>query len=102
MGLSLASQAPCDSVTAVFVPDGLADPVRAWCKAQRQVVFAGGQDEWKGRVIRMSHMGNVGVDETIAGIEAIAGALDALAPGRFDTAAGARSVRDALTKEAVG
>lgn len=102
MGLTLASGAPCDSVTAVFVPDGLADPLRDWCCAEREVIFAGGQGGWKGRVVRMSHMGFIGVGETLAGIDALAGGLERLAPSRWSTALGVRSAHEALAKELAG
>lgn len=84
MGLPLASSSPADSVTAVRMPDGaregLADEVRSVCKESSGVLLAGGQDEWKGRVIRISHMGAVTAADTIAGVCAIAEALRRLGP----------------------
>ncbi|RMH29286.1 MAG: alanine--glyoxylate aminotransferase family protein [Planctomycetota bacterium] len=91
-GLGLPSRAPSDAVTAVEAPDGLADRARAWCERERGVLLAGGQNQWAGRVMRISHMGSVGDAQTRAGVGAILDALDGLAPGAFDTAAG----RDAL------
>lgn len=100
MGLEIPSKAPSDSVTAVQAPDGLADQVRAWCKQERGVVFAGGQGPWKGRVFRMSHMGFLGAEETITGVEAIGAALKQLAPGRFEPDKGIDLVREKLIHEA--
>ena len=84
MGLPLASSAPADSVTAVRMPEGaregLADEIRSVCKESSAVCLAGGQGQWKGQVIRMSHMGAVTASDTIAGVEAIAGAIRALGP----------------------
>jgi len=58
LGFRLAAEQPSPSVTAAFFPDGRGDEVREACR-ERGVVFAGGQDQWKGRVLRMSHMGAV-------------------------------------------
>jgi len=84
MGLPLASSAPADSVTAVRMPegsrDGLADEIRSVCKESSGVHLAGGQNDWSGRVIRLSHMGAVTAADTIKGVEAIAGAIKALGP----------------------
>ena len=99
MGLTLPSRAPSDSVTSIDIPDGLADQVRTFCAALRGVALAGGQGEWAGRVIRVSHMGYVGAEETRAGIDALAAALDEIAPGGFDTRAGRAIASDALAEE---
>jgi aspartate aminotransferase-like enzyme len=84
MGFTLASQAPADPVTAVRMPegsrDGLADEIRSVCKETAGIHLAGGQGDWAGQVIRISHMGAVTASDTIAGVEAIAGALKALGP----------------------
>lgn len=96
-GLSTPSKSPSDSVTAIGFPDALADPVRAWCWAERGVALAGGQDGWAGAVVRFSHMGFLTNNDTIAGVTAIADALEALAPDRFDTRAGVAAARDALS-----
>jgi aspartate aminotransferase-like enzyme len=96
MGLQLASSSPSDSVTAVFIDKINADTVRKWCLTNRDVALAGGQDDWKGRAIRMSHMGFVTDCETVAGVSAIADAHDALAPGAYDTRAGVETITQEL------
>ena len=100
MGLELPSQSPSDSVTAVRMPEDLADQVRAWCRQERGVVLAGGQGPWKARVFRMSHMGFIGAEETITGVETIGAALKELAPGQFNPDAGIDVVREKLIHEA--
>lgn len=100
MGLELPSQSPSDSVTAARLPDDLADQVRAWCQQERGVVFAGGQGPWRSRVFRMSHMGFIGAEETITGVETIGAALKVLAPGRFNPDAGIDVIREKLIHEA--
>ncbi|MEC9373280.1 MAG: hypothetical protein VYC34_05520 [Planctomycetota bacterium] len=75
MGLQPAATRPSDSVTSVFTPDESADEIRRVCREKHGVILAGGQDDWKGRVIRISHMGAVGDDELMAAFEAIADGL---------------------------
>lgn len=100
MGLELPSKSPSDSVTAVRAPEGLADRIRAWCKSERAVILAGGQGPWKGQVFRMSHMGFIGAEETITGVEAVGAALKALAPNRFEPDKGVDLIREKLIHEA--
>lgn len=99
MGLRLAATTPSDSLTSVRIPDRLAEELRDWCRAKNGVIFAGGQNQWKGEIIRMSHMGFVTRDDTLAGIEGVAAGLEALRPGVFDIEAGLRAARAALSDE---
>lgn len=80
MGLRLASSAPSDSVTGFFPPEGVAEPLRQACRDQHGVLFAGGQGDWKGRVIRFSHMGAVDAADTLRGLRAIGAGLRSLGP----------------------
>jgi aspartate aminotransferase-like enzyme len=76
LGFRLAADRPVAGVTAAFYPEGAGDELREACR-QRGVVFAGGHDAWKGRVLRMSHMGAVDEAMTEAGLEAIGESLAA-------------------------
>jgi len=80
MGLALAATAPSDSVTGFFPPEGSAEPIRHFCREKHGVLFAGGQGEWKGRLIRFSHMGAVSASDTLRGVAALADALGSLGP----------------------
>lgn len=65
LGLRLAAPPAHRSatVTAAWVPDGLEwAPFNAAMRA-RGLVVAGGQGKWTGRILRVGHMGEVGVDE---------------------------------------
>ncbi len=77
LGLKLvAPDAPADSATGVFVPDGI-DGAKI-VKSLRDdfgVTLAGGQDDWKGKVIRIAHLGYVDTFDTIIAISAIEMAL---------------------------
>jgi aspartate aminotransferase-like enzyme len=68
MGLSLASSCPSDSVTAIGLPDGIGDEIRAAMRETYGVSVAGGQEAWKGKVIRLNHMGYVDPLDTIGAI----------------------------------
>lgn len=98
MGLELASEAPSDSVTAVRYPDGADDSLRQACAREHQVLFAGGQDEWNGRVLRISHMGAVTAADTITGIDAIAFELERLGLSDGRAEAGRSLIREMLRK----
>lgn len=76
MGLKLCSSSPSDSVTGVFYPDGANDKTfRSQLKTEFGIHLAGGQDgrgaSWSGKIFRISHMGFVTVEDTLAGLEAI-------------------------------
>jgi aspartate aminotransferase-like enzyme len=96
MGLELFSPDEDRSavVTAIRVPedvDGVAI-VRAM-REQSGVTVAGGQGELKGRIVRIGHIGYVGVDDVAAALEALGRALvDAGVPVE---PGGAAAVRDA-------
>ena len=76
MGLTLISKSPSDSVSGAYYPEGVDDT--AFRKALREnhgIHITGGQDgrgaKWKGRIFRISHMGYVDAQDTLAGLSAI-------------------------------
>jgi aspartate aminotransferase-like enzyme len=65
-----------DTVTAVKYPPGVDDgKVRKTLKQDYGVVIAGGQDDVKGKIFRLGHMGTVSDSELIGGIAATEKAL---------------------------
>jgi aspartate aminotransferase-like enzyme len=72
----LAPAAPSPAATAVFVPDGVdgAALVR-YLRDRMHVTFAGGQDQLKGKIVRLSHLGYVGTFDVITGLAALELAL---------------------------
>lgn len=59
-GLELYSRAPSASLTALTMPEGVdGQKVRARLEAQFQITVMGGQDQAKGKIIRIGHMGHV-------------------------------------------
>ncbi len=75
-GLKLVSQSPSDSVTGAFYPPGVEDKTfRSALRDRHSIHIAGGQDgrmaKWSGKIFRISHMGYVSAEDTLAALEAI-------------------------------
>ncbi len=71
MGLKVCSQTPSDSVSAIYLPEGINDDIRKNLRNKYGCSVAGGQDGWKGKVIRINHMGYVDPLDTIGLIAAL-------------------------------
>lgn len=76
MGLKLISSSPSDSVSGAYYPDGIDDSkFRGALRDNHGIHIAGGQDgrgaSWKGKIFRISHMGYVNAEDTLAGLEAV-------------------------------
>jgi aspartate aminotransferase-like enzyme len=68
----LATDAPCPSVTGFFPPEGIdADTLRGDVRKHFGVRLAGGQGAFKGKIVRVGHMGFVDPFDVVAGISAI-------------------------------
>jgi len=60
LGLRLYAQAPSDSVTALLVPTGVdSQKLRLNLETQHHITIMGGQDQAKGKIIRVGHMGDI-------------------------------------------
>jgi aspartate aminotransferase-like enzyme len=58
LGLSLATAHPSLSLTTLKVPNGFdSQKIRALLESKFNITIMGGQDEWKGKVLRIGHMG---------------------------------------------
>ena len=93
LGLRLVA-APTDrsaTVTAAWLPDGIEwGPFNAAMRG-RDLVIAGGQGKWVGKILRFGHMGEVGIDEMAEALEIMGGTL----PDFGHTADGAAAARAA-------
>ena len=92
MGLELlAKDAPSTAATAAFLPanvDG-AGVVR-YLRDKMHVTFAGGQDQLKGKIVRIAHLGYVGTFDVVTGLAALELALHHFgAPVEFGRGVGA-------------
>ena len=77
LGLGLvAPQNPSPAVTGVFVPEDIdGGKLVAYLRDKMGVTFAGGQDQLKGRIVRIAHLGYMGWFDTITAIAALEMAL---------------------------
>jgi aspartate aminotransferase-like enzyme len=57
------------TVTAAWLPDGIAWADLNADMRSRGLVVAGGQGKWAGRIMRFGHMGMVGIDEMAAAVQ---------------------------------
>lgn len=77
LGLNpVAPDAPADSATGLFVPEGVdGGKLVKSLRDDFGVTLAGGQDQWKGKVVRIAHLGYVDTFDTIVAVAALEMAL---------------------------
>jgi len=77
LGLRLvAPDDPSPAATGVFVPDGVdGGALVKYLRDRMHVTFAGGQDQLKGKIVRLSHLGYAGSFDVITGLAALEMAL---------------------------
>jgi aspartate aminotransferase-like enzyme len=77
IGLSLlAPDAPSPAATAVNLPTSIdGSALFRYLRDTMHVTFAGGQDQLKGKIIRLSHLGYVGAFDVVVGLSALELAL---------------------------
>ena len=77
LGLKPVTDSPSEAMTGVFLPSDI-DGAK-FVKVLRDnfgVTFAGGQDQWKGKIIRIAQLGYIGDFDIIIALSAIEMALD--------------------------
>jgi len=98
IGLKLYSQSPSDSVTAFWVPEGVDEgALRKNLRSVHGMQIAGGQDDIKGKVVRIGHMGYVDLGDTLA----VIGALELTLKGlgyQFELGAGLKAAQAVFAK----
>lgn len=77
LGLGLvAPSAPSPGLTGIFVPESVpGGKLVAYLRDKMGVTFAGGQDQLKGKIVRIAHMGHMGAFDTITAVAAFEMAL---------------------------
>jgi len=77
LGLKLlAPDSPSPAATGIYLPNGIdADEVLDYLRDKMNVTLAEGQDQLKGRAIRMAHVGYMGAFDVITGVAALEMAL---------------------------
>ena len=73
LGLTLlAPESPSPAATAVNLPTSIdGSALFRYLRDQMQVTFAGGQDQLKGKIIRLSHLGYVGAFDVVVALSAL-------------------------------
>ena len=99
LGLELfAPEASSDVVTAVKVPAGIdGEKLVKLMRDAYGVTIAGGQDELKGKVFRIAHMGYIEEFDIIAGISCLEKALSQLGY-KFELGAGVKAAEEIFLK----
>jgi len=75
LGMRVFSQQPSDSVTGLLYGDGVDDGLRKVLETKYGASIAGGQEQLKGKLCRISHMGYVDPLDTIGLVAAMEYAL---------------------------
>ena len=77
LGLKLlAPDSPSPAATGLFLPEGIdADKVLEYLRDRMNVTLAEGQDQLKGKVIRIAHVGYMGAFDVVTAIAALEMAL---------------------------
>lgn len=77
MGLEIFSEVPSPSVTAIAVPDGIdGQKLRGNIEKIDHVVMMGGQDQLKGKILRMGNMGAISDRDLVHTLRSIAAGLN--------------------------
>ena len=77
LGLPLvAPEAPSPALTAIYTPSKVdGGKLVAYLRDRMHVTFAGGQDQLKGKIVRIAHLGHIGVFDILTAIGAFEMAL---------------------------
>lgn len=99
LGLRLfAPDSPSDSITAVLGPDGMdAGLIVKHLAAKYGITIAGGQDDAKGKIFRVSHMGYLDALDMITAVAAVEMTLVELGQ-TVQLGAGVRAAQEVLVK----
>jgi aspartate aminotransferase-like enzyme len=72
----VAPDAPSPALTSIFVPDGVdGGKLVGFLRDRMGVTFMGGQDQLKGKIVRIGHLGHTGAFDIITAIAAFEMAL---------------------------
>jgi len=99
LGLQLyAPQAYSDAVTAVVAPPGIdGQKVVRILREKHNLTIAGGQDQAKGKIFRLAHMGYIDQSDLLAGIAAVELTLQELGYS-FELGKGVRAAMEVLSE----
>ncbi len=68
--------APADSATGIFLPDSIdGRKLVKFIRDNMGVTLAGGQNQWKGKIVRIAHLGYIDTFDIIIAVSALEMAL---------------------------
>ncbi len=82
LGLKIYPKTPADSMTTVI--DENAEKIRKTLKNDLNVNIAGGQDDLKGKIFRINHMGLIDVSDALWAVNAVEIAMERIGMRKFD------------------
>lgn len=72
LGLKLlAPSAPSPATTGIYLPDGVPGKLVGYLRDKVGITFAGGQDQLKGKICRIAHLGYIGSFDIITAMAAL-------------------------------
>lgn len=101
LGLSLFARRPAEVVTAVRAPESIdVTELLRWLEKRYGLKFAGGQDELKGKIFRIAHMGYMDELDVVAAVAALEEALAQLGWKRAGDGRAVQAAQRALLQRA--
>lgn len=95
LGFKIYSKSPSPSVTALIVPEGIdSQKLRDHIEKEYNLTLMGGQDQLKGKILRIGHLGYISNEDMAALFEIL---YQALKDFTTDSAATSTLTRDSLT-----
>jgi aspartate aminotransferase-like enzyme len=91
LGLRLvAPEAPSPAATGIFLPEGVSGKLVGYLRDKVRVTFAGGQDQLKGKIARLAHLGYIDTFDVVTALAALEMGLAVFGhPVRFGVGVGA-------------
>lgn len=98
LGLNVYPEPPSPSLTTLSAPDGIdGQKLRNDMEKNSHVIVMGGQDQLKGKVIRIGHMGAIRDEDLLDTLRALANSLNQIKPGFLSPAQLDRALEKANT-----
>jgi aspartate aminotransferase-like enzyme len=94
LGLKVFPRVPSPTLTAIAVPEGIdGQKWREKLEVEYGLILMGGQDQLKGRVLRIGHMGYIRDEDLLAAIAGLADSLESLRPNSVSPEQRAEALR---------
>jgi aspartate aminotransferase-like enzyme len=86
----VAPRCPSPAATGIYLPEGVPGKLVGYLRDKVGITFAGGQDQLKGKIVRIAHLGYIGDFDIVTAIAALEMSLAAYGHRlRFGTGVGA-------------